>query len=160
MADFNLVKVENNFEGNFFSFLNPKNWCKRKFTKDNANILFIDDLDMPVFENLKRAGYKVKKIRDVKNVDDADVQYAQIIFVDFDGVGKFVSPQHQGAGLAKEIKTKYLATKYVVLYTAQPTLPADTVMKELFNAVDARLRKDADVTDFTDQIREAFKKLK
>ena len=160
MADINLIKIENNFEMGFWSYLNPKNWFRKRFSKDTVNILFIDDLDMPVVENLKKAGYRVKKVRDVKNVDDAEVKSAQIIFVDFDGVGKSISPQHQGAGLIKELKTKYTNSKYIVLYTAQSNLPADTIMRSIFDAADARLRKDSDVTDFTLQIRDGLKRLK
>lgn len=160
MPDFNFIKVENKFETDFWSYLNPKNWFRKNYTKDNVNILFVDDLDMPVVESLKKANFKVKKVKDLKDVDDAEVKNAQIIFVDFDGVGKFVSPQHQGAGLVKELKIKYGKSKYIVLYTAQPTLPTDTAMNSLFNIADARMRKDSDVTDFTEQIREALKKLK
>jgi DNA-binding NarL/FixJ family response regulator len=115
---------------------------------------------MPVVESLKKAHFKVKKVKDIKDIDDAEVKNAQIIFIDFDGVGKFVSPQHQGAGLVKELKTKYQSSKYVVLYTAQPSMPTGTIMNSLFNMADARMRKDSDVTDFTEQIREALKKLK
>ncbi|MFH1608441.1 MAG: hypothetical protein ABH951_00275 [Patescibacteria group bacterium] len=160
MADLNLIKVENKFENGSLDFLNPINWFRKKYTKDSVNILFIDDLDMPVVESLKKAHFKVKKVRDVKDVDDAEVKNAQIIFVDFDGVGKFVSPQHQGAGLVKELKIKYKSSKYVVFYTAQPNIPTDTIMSSMFNMADARMRKDSDVTDFTEQIREALKKLK
>lgn len=157
MPDINIIKVENNFSAGFWSFL--KNPFKKSYTKDSVNILFIDDLDMPVVESLKKANYKVKKVRDVKDIDDAEVVNAQIIFVDFDGVGKSVSPQHQGAGLVKELKTKYKNSKFIVLYTAQSTMPTDTTMSSLFNIADARMRKDSDVTDFTEQIREALKKL-
>ena len=157
MLDINF-KIENKFESGFWSYL--KNLFKKGYTKDNVNILFIDDLDMPVVESLRKANYKVKKVKDVKDVDDAEVKNAQIIFVDFEGVGKSISPLHQGAGLVKELKTKYGASKFVVLYTAQPTMPADTTMNSLFTIADARMRKDSDATDFTDQIREALKKLK
>ncbi len=160
MSDINVVKIENKFESGSLSFFNPKNWFSKNYTKDNVNILFVDDLDMPVVDSLKKAQYKVKKIKDITNIDDAEVKNAQIIFIDFDGVGKSISPQHQGAGLVKELKTKYGSDKYIVLYTAQSTLPADTTMNSLFNIADARMRKDSDVTDFTEQIREALKKLK
>ena len=160
MGDISLIKVENKIELDLLGLLDPRSWFKKPFTKDSVNILFIDDLDMPVVKNLEKAGYKVKKVRDVKNIDDADIKNSQIIFVDFEGVGRFISPQHQGAGLVKELKTKYGRSKYIVLYTAQPTLPADTIMKSLFNAADAKLRKDSDVTDFAEQIREALKRLK
>ncbi|HFC11182.1 MAG TPA: hypothetical protein ENJ75_03315 [Candidatus Kaiserbacteria bacterium] len=160
MPDINLIKIENKFNNNFWYFLNPKNWHKKNYTKDNVNILFVDDLDMPVVDNLKKNGYRVKKVKDIKNIDDADVKNSQIIFVDFDGVGKFVSPLHQGAGLVRELKVRYEKSKYIVLYTAEPSMPTDTTMNELFNIADDRMRKDDDVTDFVDQIREGLKKLK
>lgn len=160
MSDINLIKNEFNFGSNFFDLLNPRNWFRKRYKKGDVNILFIDDLDMPVFESLKKSGYKVKKVRDIKNIDEAEVKNAQIIFVDFDGVGKYISPQHQGAGLAKELKMVYGASKYIVLYTAQRTMPAGTTMNSLFNHADARMRKDSDVTDFAEQIREGLKKLR
>jgi hypothetical protein len=129
------------------------------YTKDNVNILFIDNLDMPVVESLKKAGYKVKKVKDIRDVDDIEVKNAQIIFVDFDGVGRSISPHHQGAGLVKELKNQYRQTKYIVLYTEQPTMPADTVMSELFSIADDRMTKDSDVTDFIEQIRDGLKRL-
>lgn len=160
MTDINFFKIEPNFEPGFWDFLSPKNWGRKKYSKETVNILFIDDLDMPVVENLKRAGYRVRKVRDVKDTDDAEVKDAQIIFSDFDGVGRSISAHHQGAGIVKEIKARYGSSKYVVLYTAQPTLPSDTIMRSLFDAADARLRKDADTTDFTEQIRIALKQLR
>ncbi len=158
--DVNLLKIENNVTANFRGLLNPKNWFRKKYTKDSVNILFVDDSDMPVVESLRKANYKVRKVRDIKNVDDAEVKNAQIIFTDFDGVGASISPLHQGAGLVKELKTAYGTSKYLVLYTAQSTMPSDTAMHSLFNIADARMRKDSDVTDFTEQIRLALRKLK
>jgi hypothetical protein len=159
MADINGIKVENHFHKGSLGFLDPRNWF-RSSMPEQINILFIDDLDMPVVENLKKMGYRVKKVKDIRDIRDAEVKNSQVIFVDFEGVGKVVSPQHQGAGLVKELKVTYGNSKYVVLYTAQPTLPADTIMRSLFDAADARLRKDSDVTDFTDQIKKALEKLK
>jgi len=158
---------------NIFNFENNNNFIieiwdrilsifnhREKYTKDSVHILFIDDSDMPVVSSLKKAQYKVKKINDINDIDDPEIKNSQIIFVDFDGVGRIISPQHQGAGLIKELKAKYGATKYVVLYTAQITLPSDTTMNSLFNIADDKMRKDSDVTDFTEQIRKAIKKLK
>ncbi len=159
MLDINF-NMNNEFSDKFWNFLNPKKWFRKIYTKDNVNILFIDDKEMPVVANLKKNGYKVKKVRDVENINDAEIKNSQIIFVDFDGVGKFISKQHQGAGLVKELKVEYKESKYIVLYTAEPSMPTDTTMNELFNIADARMRKDDDVTDFTDQIREGLKNLK
>lgn len=154
MAELNIIKVDGNIDISN-SKLNPFNWFRKKYTKETVNILFVDDCDMPVVQNLEKAGYRVRKVNDIKDPEDPEVKHAQVIFIDFDGVGRSISA-HQGAGLVKEIKSIFDAKKYVVLYTAQPTLPADTVMRDLFNRADARLRKDADITDFTEQIRAAI----
>lgn len=156
------IKIENKFDGSFVKeiFNQVKNIFQPGYSKENVNILFIDDLEMPVVENLRRAGYRVKKVKDIKNIDDAEVKNAQIIFVDFEGVGKAVSSQHQGAGLVKELKKKYSKSKYVVLYTAQILLPSDTIMKSFFDYADARLKKDDDETEFLNVIDKALKEIK
>lgn len=159
MADFNLIKNEFSINGDLWGFFKNIFKRKEKYDKNNANILFIDDLDMPVVDSLKKSGYRVRKVKDVKDIDDPEVKAAQIIFVDFDGVGRVISPIHQGAGLIKEIKDKYRKSKYLVLYTAQKSLPSDTTMSALFDVADDRMRKDSDVTDFTNQIREGLKKI-
>lgn len=158
MADFNIFKLENNFENGFWSSI--KKLFMPSYSKENVNILFIDDLEMPVVENLKRAGYRVKKVKDIKNIDDAEVRNSQIIFVDFEGVGRAVSSQHQGAGLVKELKKKYLKSKYIVLYTSQMLLPSDTIMKSFFDYADARLKKDDDETEFLSIIDKALKEIR
>lgn len=160
MLDINIFKVENKLSNGFWRLLNPKNWGKKQFTEENVNILFVDDMDMPVVKSLKKAGFNVKKVNDIKNIEDAEVLKAQIIFVDFDGVGKTISPKYQGAGLIKELKVKYSDSKYIVLYTAQPTLPTEVSISELFKLADAKMRKDSDVTDFKDEIKKALKKIK
>ena len=156
MLDFNVNL------GNITLNLNPLSWFKKrkKYNKDNTNILFVDDNDMPVVENLKKNGFKVKKIKDIRNIDDAEVKNAQIIFVDYEGVGMKVSPKHQGAGLIKELKTKYGNSKYIVLYTAQIEMPTETTISELYNYADSKMQKDSDVTEFTEKIRNAFQKIK
>ena len=160
MLDFNFIKFENKLGDSFWRYLNPMNWRKKQYNEQNVNILFVDDMDMPVVKSLKKAGFKVKKINDVKNIEEAEVLKAQIIFVDFDGVGKIISPKYQGAGLIKELKAKYNDSKYIILYTAQSTLPIEVTINELFKLADAKMRKDSDVTDFKEEIKKALKKLK
>ena len=132
----------------------------KRYTKDNVQLLFIDDSEMPVVDNLRKSGYKVTKKVDVRNIHDADVKNAQVIFVDFDGVGNVISSQHQGAGLIKALKEEYKKSKYIVLYSAQRRLPADTVLNEYLSYADGMLKKDADETKFTDQIQKAFETLR
>ncbi len=159
MPDFNIVKIENNFQGkNFLSFLNPKNWFKKKYTKDNTKILFIDDLEMPVVDNLKKAGYKVTKIRDVKDVDDSNVQASQIIFVDYKGVGKNISQTFEGLGLVESLKEKYSKSKRIILYSAH-NFSNNVAMSHKFNIADNRIPKNSDTSEFIKLIESEIRKL-
>jgi len=159
MSDANIIKIENNFKGeNNLSFLNPKNWFRKKYTKDNANILFIDDLEMPVVDNLKKAGYKIKKIRDVKDVDDADIQNSQIIFVDYKGVGKNISQTYEGLGLIERLIERYPHKKRVILYSAH-NFSNDVALNEIFNKAHGRISKNADTSEFMKLIDREIKKI-
>jgi len=149
MLDATLIKVENKFEAGSLSFLNPMNWFKKKkkYSKENTNILFIDDLEMPVVDNLKKAGYKVKKIRDVKDLDDAEVQCSQIIFVDYKGVGKNISQTYEGIGLIERLVEKYPIQKRIILYSAHNFLN-DVALSEIFNTAHGHISKNADTAEF------------
>ncbi|KKS92627.1 MAG: Response regulator [Candidatus Collierbacteria bacterium GW2011_GWC2_43_12] len=147
MADINLIKIENRFDKGSLSFLNPRNWFRKKYTKENTNILFIDDEDMPVVDNLKKAGYRVKKVRDVKDVDDAEVQSAQLIFVDYRGVGKNISQTYEGLGLAERLVDTYKNKKRIILYSAY-NFSSDVALNEIFNKVHNRISKNSDTSEF------------
>lgn len=158
MPDINLIKIETKLETGFWSYLNPKNWFKKKYCKDNTNILFIDDLEMPVVDNLRKAGYKVKKIRDVKDVDDADVKNSQIIFVDYKGVGKNISQTYEGLGLIKRLIEVYPTKKRIILYSAHNFLN-DIALNEIFNQAHNRISKNSDTSEFMKLIDSEIKKI-
>ena len=73
---------------------------------------------MPVVDNLKKAGYKVKKTRDAKDADDADVKNSQIIFVDYKGVGKKLFGKKEGLGLITELQRIYGEEKRYIIYSS------------------------------------------
>ncbi len=164
MGNFNLFNVENHNHINFngVNWWNPFTWFKKeRLTKNTVKILFVDDLIFPIVENLARAGYNVKRIKDIKNIDDADLKDRHIIFVDYEGVGKNFSPTHQGAQLVKAIKDKYGASKFVVLYTDQNSIPTETTMNSLFRTADAHMKKNSsDASDFIEKINEGLIRLK
>lgn len=157
MLDINF-KIENKFDTGFLSWLNPMNLFNKSYTKDNTNILFIDDLEMPIVDNLKKAGYKVKKIRDVKDVDDADVKNSQIIFVDYKGVGKNISQTYEGLGLIERLTEQYPRKKRIILYSAHNFLN-DVALSEIFNKAHNRISKNADTSEFMKLIDLEIKKL-
>lgn len=86
--------------------------------KNMASILFIDDSEVPIVQTLKDDNWAVKKVSDAQ-IDDPRIKEANIIFVDWKGVGKRISSEDEGIALVENIKRKYGNNKYVILYSAQ-----------------------------------------
>lgn len=85
--------------------------------KDNTFILFIDDEKFGVVNILKNGGWKnTKLIKDIKDLDDADLRSAHIVFVDINGVGIALQFKNQGIGLASANKSKYPPQKSCNLF--------------------------------------------
>lgn len=158
MGDLNFIKNEVSFGGDFS--LNPKNWFKKRYTKESVKLLFIDDDDMPIADNLRKSGWDVKKMKDVRDINCDGINNRQIIFVDYEGVGLAISSKHQGIGLAKLLKEEYKESKYIVLYTSQKSIPIETAFNDALSLIDDKLPKDADETDFLEVINKALSKLK
>lgn len=131
---------------------------KPKLKKEQLQILFIDDETMPIVEILRKAGYQVRKKQSVLSEDDIDIKNSHVIFVDYNGVGGKLSDQ-QGAGVIKRIREKYRKTKYLVLYTAQPNLPTETVTLGFLDYADAKMRKSASKDEFIGQLDKAISQL-
>lgn len=111
--------------------------------KTRINILFIDDEKFENLAVLKNAGWiHVKSIKDIKSIDCSDIQNADVIFVDINGVGLSLFPKDQGLGVAKQIKLKYPA-KYVGIYSAQPQK-----LNSALSSFDFVLDKDADPYEY------------
>ncbi|MEI8085306.1 MAG: response regulator [Paludibacter sp.] len=118
---------------------------KGKYSKENVQILFIDDQEFKTVENLITAGWhNTKTIKDVTNMDCIDVKNANIIFVDINGVGGVLFPKDQGLGLAEALKRKY-PEKHIVLYSAQEK--GDRFHRAL-KVVDSTLSKNAEPYEF------------
>ncbi len=139
---------------NFLSTFTSKNVGGKseayKFNKSNVLILFIDDEEFPIVENLRRAGWHTRRIKDITNIDSSDIIAAQIIFIDYKGVGRVLSKQEQGIGLIKEIKRKYGSQKRVILYSAYK-IPIDVDLEKI---VDRKLPKNSNMYEFQAMIDE------
>lgn len=103
----------------FFIYLfnkkTPKRFCDIQKT---AKILFIDDKDCQIVINLQRNNFDVKKVDDVDSpATDANVHWANIIFVDYKGVGKKMFDKKEGLGLINELKRVYRNKKRYVIYS-------------------------------------------
>lgn len=93
----------------------PKEFCD---VQKIAKILFIDDKDCQIVINLQRNNFDVKKIDDVEfPATNNDVQWANIIFVDYKGVGKKTFEKKEGLGLINELKRVYGNKKRYVIYS-------------------------------------------
>lgn len=113
--------------------------------KDNIFILFIDDEKFGVVNILKNGGWKnTKLIKDIKDLDDADLRKADIVFVDINGVGIALQFKNQGIGLASAIKSKY-PHKKVVIYSGEPN--GDRFDRDL-RKVDDVIKKNAEPIEF------------
>src|SRR5688572_26689381 len=144
---FSLIKLDFNAKGIALGIWD-RIVGRRKLDQTTANILFVDDEDFPIVENLKKAGWAVSAVRDVKDLSDSKLKRADVVFVDFKGVGKVLAPGEQGLGLIKAIKNQYGDSKRVILYSGytQFSLREDT------RVADNQLSKEADTYEFINMI--------
>ncbi len=113
--------------------------------KDHIFILFIDDEKFGVVNILRNGGWKnTKLVKDIKDLDDADLRRAHIVFVDINGVGIALQFKNQGIGLASAIKSKY-PSKKVVIYSGEPN--GDRFDRDL-RKVDDVIKKNAEPIEF------------
>ena len=134
-------------------------WLKKKkyqkmdtqYIKDRAHILFIDDQSFEKVERLKEAGWIVEKVKDIKSLDDDKVRRSHVIFVDYKGVGKFLSPQEEGVGLIAALKKRY-PTKRIVLYSAHSEFSLNDEIKH--KIADDILPKNSDTYVYIEKIEE------
>lgn len=129
---------------------------RKNYNKHNLHILFIDDEEFPIVENLKDAGWSVEKIDDLKNIEDDSVLRSQIIFVDYKKVGRFLSKKEEGIGIIKALKGKYKKSKRVILYSGHNRFTLGHDIK----AADNFLPKNADSYEFIQMIEAEMLKIR
>ncbi len=147
-----------NVIGNHNTIINPSSETNRTDTdndyKSRVQILFIDDQEVPVIKNLRKAGWlNLKKIGDKLNLDIADIKNANIIFVDINGIGKELGCHNEGVGYAAQIKRKY-PNKGIVIYSATDIHKID---EDLYT-LDGWIPKGAGTIRFSNKIEELSEK--
>lgn len=122
--------------------------------KIKTNILFIDDQVFKKVDNLEMAGWKnITQITTVSNIDIPEIIEADIVFVDYKGVGKNYSNE-QGVGVIKALKDRYKNKKWVILYSAH------SFDLDVFSTgADSYLGKNSNVYEFEQKIIEGAKKI-
>lgn len=123
--------------------------------KEDTRILFIDDLDLKKkIKNLKDAGWcRVSQIKDAPNIDIQEIREADIIFVDYKGIGEFDS-EEQGLSVLKALKQRYRDSKYLILYSAHK-VPVDAFNR----GADNYLQKNSSIYELEQKILEGIAKI-
>lgn len=124
--------------------------------KKITRILFVDDEDFSArLSVIRDSGWNVSQINDITNFNCEEVKNADIIFMDYVGVGKILCPSEQGIGLLKSIKNRY-PHKFLIFYSGYAGfIPGH----EFHTIADAWIDKHADTFVYIDQIEAAAIKL-
>ena len=119
-------------------------------------LLFIDDEDFSTKISIIRdAGWNVNQVKEVSNIDSQEIVSSDIIFIDYIGVGKILTPKEEGIGLLKCIKKKYQSKFIIFLSGHAGYIPGH----EVHSIADAWIDKHADSFVYIDQIEDAAIKI-
>lgn len=127
----------------------------KHYTEDQlkliTKILFIDDESFKIVKILReREGWiNTKSVKDIKSLSSQIIKWADIVFVDINGVGAALYNE-QGLGLAAGIKDWY-PNKRVVIYSAENK---QNVFSASWDKVDRKLSKNADPIQFITIVEE------
>lgn len=129
---------------------------RKSYNKYNLHILFIDDEEFPIVENLKEGGWSVEKIDDLRNIEADCIMRSQIIFVDYKRVGRSISKKEEGIGIIKALKGKYKKSKRIILYSGHNRFTLGHDIK----AADNYLPKNSDSYEFVQMIESEANKIR
>lgn len=159
VGDGTVINIKNNFSERSAEVLVQKEGTKEfeprtlDEYKDSTRILFIDDdVKFKVTKILQKSGWiHTKLIKDCESIDDPDVQKADILFIDVQGVGAALGFRDEGLGLSLAIKEKY-PSKKIIIYSAETN---GERFHEALRKADSSLPKNADPYEFQ-RIVESF----
>jgi len=130
-----------------------------KNSKPNTNIatfLIINKFQGSGVENLQKAGWAVRKINDIINIQDENIKRADIIFVDYKGVGDKLSEKEQGISVIRAIKNAYRDKKRVILYSAYGRFKLSVDIR----VADNQMSKNSETSEFISMIESELSKIK
>jgi len=118
--------------------------------KQQKRILFIDDdKSFKIVAILKRMGWiNTKIVTDLVSLDSPQLQEADVVLVDIQGVGKRMAYHDEGLGLALAIKRRF-PSKKLIIYSAQDD---GTRFHEALQEADYSLSKTAEPIRFEEVI--------
>lgn len=125
--------------------------------KARVRILFVDDKDdFPIITMLKNIGYQVEYLSDIVDFDANPVKYADIVFLDINGVGVAMKFKNQGMGLCGALRDYYGNAKKLILYSGETE---GSIFDKDAKKADATLPKDSDLYQFISYITQYGKEL-
>lgn len=125
--------------------------------KSRIKILFVDDKDdFPIISMLRNNGYQVEYMDDITDIDAKAVRYADIIFLDINGVGVAMKFKNQGMGLCGALRDYYGDSKRLILYSGETE---GSIFDKDAKKADATLPKDSDLFQFISYITQYGKEL-
>ncbi len=124
--------------------------------KQETKVLFIDDLDLKKkIKNLKEAGWvRVSQLKDAPNIDVQEIRDADVIFVDYKGIGETGSGE-QGLSILSALKRRYTNEKYLILYSAHD-VPVDAFNR----GANSYLSKNSTIYELEQKILEGINEIK
>ena len=125
--------------------------------KARIKILFVDDKDdFPIIGMLRNNGYQVEYLDDIVDFEAKQVKYADIIFLDINGVGVAMKFKNQGMGLCGALRDYFGTTKKLILYSGETE---GSIFDKDAKKADATLPKDSDLYQFTSYITHSVNEL-
>ncbi len=118
--------------------------------RNKAKILFIDDKECPVVINLQRNNFDVRKVDDVENTQDVNVLWANLVFVDYKGVGQTLAGKKEGLGLINLLEKDHPEKRYIIYSSIQDF---DGVVNYPY------IRKNAEYDEFVSLISEEISQI-
>src|SRR5581483_1730949 len=82
------------------------------YLKSILKILFIEDGVFKKLDNLKKFGWQISQVKKVDNLFTDEIENADIIFVDYKGVGELA--EDQGVGIVRRLKESYGGSKWII----------------------------------------------
>lgn len=120
--------------------------------KKRAQVLIIDDeLQDPIVRAIQQAGWNVRQVHDVDNLDDSVVKQADIIFVDYKNVGMALTPTEEGIGLLKTLKRKYPRKHFIFFSGYAGFIPGHMIHED----ADSWIAKNSDHYIYIEHIEQA-----
>jgi DNA-binding NtrC family response regulator len=123
--------------------------------KFQARVALIDDEEVTHVDRLKNDGYNISHFPDIVNIDDFIRKKYHVVILDIQGIGKDISPQSEGWGVLKYLKTEFPHLVVIMFTGAEWSI---TKYKDQANLADDFIGKDLEFLDFKAKLDAGIKK--